>query len=163
VDERTRELIAEARYELDSPRSIDDLGLQVRTYNILRRDGIDTLSDLTSRSEEDLLALEQFGPACLEDAKKELSYYGLKLAVPLPRAEVARLRLANHQESDYPHRCFTDEGDWVSCPPELCEADFLLREALIRTDEIARLAGLLRTECGSASRFREIYGGSEIE
>ena len=161
MDERTRELIAEARYELDSPKTITDLGLQVRTYNILWVNGIITLSDLTSRSEEDLLALENFGPACLGDAKKELSYYGLKLGVPLPRAEVARLRLANHQESDYPHRCFTDEGDWVSCPPELCEADFLLREAIIRQDENARLAALLRKECGSAARFREIYNGEE--
>ena len=63
--------------------------------------------------------------------------------------------------SEYPHRCFTDEGDWVSCPAELCEADFLLREAIIRQDENARLAALLRKECGSAARFREIYNGTE--
>jgi len=103
VDERARELIAEARYELDSPKSIDGLGLHVRTYNILRINGISTLSDLTSRSEEDLLALENFGPACLGDVQKELSYYGLKLArqgdpTPVPsslfQARVAALEVA---------------------------------------------------------------------
>jgi hypothetical protein len=37
-------------------------------------------------------------------------------------------RLMFTDSPQYPHRCFTTEGEWVSCPPDLCEADFLLRE-----------------------------------
>lgn len=76
---RIRELISEARYELDSPQTIADLGLSVRTYNVLHRSRLVKISDLQTQSEQDLLKIEYMGPVCVADIKRELAVYGLQL------------------------------------------------------------------------------------
>src|SRR6185312_6539147 len=46
---------------------IEDLNLPVRSYNSLRREGIHTLGDLAFRTEEQLLAISNIGPASVEE------------------------------------------------------------------------------------------------
>jgi carbon monoxide dehydrogenase subunit G len=66
------------RGELD--QTIDVLNLPVRSYNGLRRAGIDTVADLTSRTGEDLLAIENIGPASVEEIRQKLALLGLTLS-----------------------------------------------------------------------------------
>lgn len=59
---------------------IDVLNLPVRTWNSLRRDGIQTLGDLVRRTPDQLLALDNIGPASVAQITKRLDDHGLTLA-----------------------------------------------------------------------------------
>jgi carbon monoxide dehydrogenase subunit G len=61
-------------------RPIEDLNLPVRSYNSLRREGIHTLGDLAFRTQEQLLAISNIGPASVEEIKQKLAGYHLSLA-----------------------------------------------------------------------------------
>jgi carbon monoxide dehydrogenase subunit G len=61
-------------------RPIEDLNLPVRSYNSLRREGIHTVGDLAFRTEEQLLAISNIGPASVEEIKQKLADYQLSLA-----------------------------------------------------------------------------------
>jgi carbon monoxide dehydrogenase subunit G len=62
--------------------SIDDLKLPARATSSLRRDGITTIGQLASKSEDELLALDGIGPASVDDIKAKLTDLGLKLGQP---------------------------------------------------------------------------------
>jgi len=64
----------------DLDQTIDVLNLPVRSYNGLRRAGIDTVADLTSRTGEDLLAIDNIGPASVEEIRQKLALLGLTLS-----------------------------------------------------------------------------------
>jgi carbon monoxide dehydrogenase subunit G len=59
---------------------IDVLNLSSRAWSSLRQDGIQTLGDLTRRTEQQLRAIENIGPASLADIKSKLADRGLGLA-----------------------------------------------------------------------------------
>ena len=59
---------------------IEDLNLPVRSYNSLSREGIHTVGDLAFRTEEQLLAISNIGPASVEEIKQKLAGYHLSLA-----------------------------------------------------------------------------------
>jgi carbon monoxide dehydrogenase subunit G len=59
---------------------IDVLNLSSRAWSSLRQDGIQTLGDLTRRTEQQLRAIENIGPASLADIKTKLADRGLALA-----------------------------------------------------------------------------------
>src|SRR5215469_6763471 len=59
---------------------IDVLNLNTRAWSSLRRDGIQTLGDLTRRSGQQLLAIDGVGPASLTDIRSRLAERGLALA-----------------------------------------------------------------------------------
>jgi len=59
---------------------IEDLVLPVRAYNSLRREGIHTVGDLIARTPEQLLAIDQIGPAYVEDIRQRLADRGLALS-----------------------------------------------------------------------------------
>jgi len=60
--------------------SVESLNLPLRSYNSLRREGIHTVGDLTARTPEDLLAIENIGPASVDEIKRRLAERGLALA-----------------------------------------------------------------------------------
>jgi uncharacterized protein len=66
--------------EADLGQPIEELNLPLRTYNSLRREGIHTLADLAARSPQDLLAIENIGPASVEEIKRKLAEQGLALS-----------------------------------------------------------------------------------
>lgn len=78
--ERIRELIQAARREFDEPEILEDLKLPIRTYNRLRREGIETIADLTSWTEAELMSLDQFGIKMLEDVRETLVTHSLALS-----------------------------------------------------------------------------------
>lgn len=58
---------------------IDDLELSVRSLNCLKRDKIETVSDLLKRSEKELLKIRNFGDKSLVEVNERLKKLGLKL------------------------------------------------------------------------------------
>ena len=59
--------------------SIDDLDFSARSNNCLRRAGINTVDDLTQKSEEDMMKVRNLGRKSLDEIKKKLSDLGLTL------------------------------------------------------------------------------------
>lgn len=60
--------------------TIDDLELSVRSYNCLKRAGINTVQDLTSRSEDDMMKVRNLGRKSLDEVIEKLHSMGLDLA-----------------------------------------------------------------------------------
>jgi DNA-directed RNA polymerase subunit alpha len=58
---------------------IEELELGVRSYNCLKRVGIETIGDLTSKSEGELVAIPNFGRKSIEEVRGALSAHGLTL------------------------------------------------------------------------------------
>jgi carbon monoxide dehydrogenase subunit G len=65
---------------IETALPIDVLNLPVRTWNSLRREGIQTLGDLVRRTSEQLLALDNIGPASVAQITRGLDDHGLALA-----------------------------------------------------------------------------------
>lgn len=59
--------------------SIEDMELSVRSFNCLKRAGINTVEDLTKKSKEDMLKVRNLGLKSLEEVIKKLESYGLGL------------------------------------------------------------------------------------
>ena len=60
---------------------LEELQLPVRAYNSLRRAGIHTVGELSARTEDDLLAIENLGPQSVREIKQRLAGLGYHLAV----------------------------------------------------------------------------------
>ena len=58
---------------------VEDLQLTVRSYNCLKREGIHTVGELISRSEQDLLDIRNFGAKSIDEVKAKLVEMGLSL------------------------------------------------------------------------------------
>jgi carbon monoxide dehydrogenase subunit G len=59
---------------------LEELNLNVRAYNSLRRVGIHSVDELSARTESQLLAVENLGPASVKEIKQRLADVGLRLA-----------------------------------------------------------------------------------
>ena len=57
--------------------SIDELELSVRSFNCLKRAGINTVSELTSKSEDDMMRIRNLGRKSLDEVKNKLTDMGL--------------------------------------------------------------------------------------
>ena len=58
---------------------IEELELGVRSYNCLKRVGVETIGDLISKSEDDLAAIPNFGKKSVEEVKENLARHGIAL------------------------------------------------------------------------------------
>jgi DNA-directed RNA polymerase subunit alpha len=63
---------------------VEDLQLTVRSYNCLKREGIHTVGELISRSEQDLLDIRNFGAKSIDEVKAKLVEMGLGLKDSAP-------------------------------------------------------------------------------
>ena len=59
--------------------SIDELELSVRSYNCLKRAGINTVEELTNKSQEDMMKVRNLGRKSLEEVLAKLKELGLQL------------------------------------------------------------------------------------
>lgn len=57
--------------------TIEDLELSVRSYNCLKRAGIQTVLELTQKTEEDMIKVRNLGKKSLKEVKEVLQSYGL--------------------------------------------------------------------------------------
>ena len=60
--------------------TIEELDLSVRSYNCLKRAGINTVEDLTNKTEEDMMKVRNLGRKSLEEVLQKLQALGLVLA-----------------------------------------------------------------------------------
>lgn len=60
--------------------TIEELDLSVRSYNCLKRAGINTVEDLISKTEEDMMKVRNLGRKSLEEVLQKLNALGLSLA-----------------------------------------------------------------------------------
>jgi len=58
---------------------IEELELGVRSYNCLKRVGIETIGDLVSKTENELAAIPNFGKKSIEEVRETLAAHGLTL------------------------------------------------------------------------------------
>ena len=58
---------------------IEELELGVRSYNCLKRVGIETIGDLVTKTESELAAIPNFGKKSVEEVKETLAAHGLTL------------------------------------------------------------------------------------
>lgn len=66
-------------YLRDLQAPIEDLDLNVRAYNCLKRAGIYTIDELTSHTRTDLFKVKNLGLLTLERIEQKLALNGLKL------------------------------------------------------------------------------------
>ena len=59
--------------------TIEELDLSVRSYNCLKRAGINTLQELTDKTESDMMRVRNLGRKSLEEVKNKLTDLGLSL------------------------------------------------------------------------------------
>lgn len=59
--------------------TVEELDLSVRSYNCLKRAGINTVDELAQKSEEELMKVRNLGKKSLEEVKKKLAELGLSL------------------------------------------------------------------------------------
>jgi DNA-directed RNA polymerase subunit alpha len=63
----------------DLALTIEDLNLTVRSYNCLKREGINTVGELVEKSEAELMDIRNFGQKSIEEVKSKLDELGLTL------------------------------------------------------------------------------------
>ena len=61
----------------DTP--IEELELGVRSYNCLKREGVETVGDLINKSEQELMCIPNFGRKSIEEVRERLEKNNLKL------------------------------------------------------------------------------------
>ena len=79
---KSAEVMKEADIESDDrilERTIEELDLSVRSYNCLKRAGINTVHDLTEKSEAEMMKVRNLGRKSLEEVKFKLIDLGLGL------------------------------------------------------------------------------------
>ena len=59
--------------------TIEELDLSVRSFNCLKRAGIDTVEDLINRTEDDMIKFKNLGKKSLDEVKNKLDSLGLAL------------------------------------------------------------------------------------
>ena len=81
-DAKNTEIIVEkeeSKKEKVLEMTIEELDLSVRSYNCLKRAGINTVEDLTNKSEEDMMKVRNLGRKSLEEVINKLNGLGLYL------------------------------------------------------------------------------------
>lgn len=58
---------------------IEELELGVRSYNCLKREGIETVGDLVAKSDQELMCIPNFGRKSIEEVRERLAKSNLKL------------------------------------------------------------------------------------
>lgn len=71
-----------ASNELSTP--IEDLDLTVRSYNCLKREGINTVLELIALSEDQLMNIRNFGSKSVDEVRDKLTELGLKFKDAVP-------------------------------------------------------------------------------
>lgn len=69
----------ESKKEKVLEMSIEDLDLSVRSYNCLKRAGINTVEDLANKTEEEMMKVRNLGRKSLDEVKYKLHALGLAL------------------------------------------------------------------------------------
>ena len=67
---------------------IIELDFSVRTYNVLKRAGIDTLGELVELSEEEIKEIRNLNEKCFEEIKTKVGIHGMSLGMEVDRESI---------------------------------------------------------------------------
>ena len=73
-------------------RRLAELNLSVRATNCLESEGINTVRDLVTRTDDQLLQVRNFGDTTLQEVRERLATIGLRLGMRLPQSMQQRDR-----------------------------------------------------------------------
>jgi DNA-directed RNA polymerase subunit alpha len=90
----------DAQLAADLALPIEELDLTVRSYNCLKREGINTVGELIGRTEADLLDIRNFGQKSIDEVKMKLAGMGLGLKDSAPSFDPAHV-VDSFGEVDY--------------------------------------------------------------
>jgi DNA-directed RNA polymerase subunit alpha len=63
----------------DLALTVEELNLSVRSYNCLKREGVNTVADLVQKTEQELMDIRNFGQKSIDEVKAKLEDLGLSL------------------------------------------------------------------------------------
>src|SRR6266516_1037354 len=98
----------DAALAADLALPIEELTLTVRSYNCLKREGIHTVGELISRSEQDLLDIRNFGSKSIDEVKLKLAEMGLSLKDSPPGFDLRAAAEAYGTESEDDDESFAE-------------------------------------------------------
>lgn len=81
-DAKTKEIMVEREETIKEKvleMTIEELDMSVRSFNCLKRAGIDTVEDLTNRTEEDMIKVRNLGKKSLDEVIQKLHSLGFDL------------------------------------------------------------------------------------
>src|SRR4030088_255815 len=87
---------------------VEDLQLTVRSYNCLKREGIHTVGELISRSEQDLLDIRNFGSKSIDEVKLKLAEMALSLKDSPPGFDLRAAAEANGDDAEDEDESFAE-------------------------------------------------------
>ncbi len=67
------------RAVINDERPVEDLELTVRSYNCLKREGVDTIGQLATMTEEELMNIRNLGMKSVDEIRSKLLEYGYSL------------------------------------------------------------------------------------
>ena len=67
------------RAVINDERPVEDLELTVRSYNCLKREGVDTIGQLATMTEEELMNIRNLGMKSVDEIRSKLIEYGYQL------------------------------------------------------------------------------------
>jgi DNA-directed RNA polymerase subunit alpha len=70
-------------------KPIEELDLTVRSYNCLKREGINTVSELINLTEDQLMNIRNFGSKSVDEVRDKLTSMGLRFRDSVPGFEAA--------------------------------------------------------------------------
>ena len=79
--------------------TIEELDLSVRSYNCLKRAGINTVQELITKTEEDMMKVRNLGRKSLEEVQEKLEELGL--GPPYGRIETANVALLQRRRGNH--------------------------------------------------------------
>ena len=85
--------------------SIDELELSVRSYNCLKRAGINTVEELTNKTSDDMMKVRNLGRKSLDEVLEKLKELGLSLS-SLEEQLPLRPNNSKHSEEVYDMHLF---------------------------------------------------------
>jgi len=71
--------VGDQQLEGDLKLTIEELNLSVRSYNCLKREGVNTVYDLIQKSEAELMDIRNFGQKSIDEVKAKLEELDLSL------------------------------------------------------------------------------------
>mgnify|MGYP000435662680 FL=1 len=79
--------------------AIEELDLTVRSYNCLKREGINTVSELIGLSEDQLMNIRNFGSKSVDEVRDKLTSMGLKFKDAVPGFDAAYFSSAYDEDA----------------------------------------------------------------
>jgi len=80
---------------------IESLDLSVRSYNCLKREGINNVSELVALSEHQLMNIRNFGQKSVDEVRDKLIEMGMSLKDPIPGFETSAYYPDNNSDEEY--------------------------------------------------------------